>query len=485
MISKKDKTKRSEKVKDTLKEYNSLAETLKENTQTAVKDLLSETVRNEYAKILNESDDVDDFDTDEVEDTSASTISDESDKGDGIDDTSESDSEEETDDEGEGDTAVGDGTEDTEPTKDEDGTEWDDFEQYKVGDNEYDLTKAKDEDIVKVYKLLNDDDQVVIHKDNDKVNIKDNETGTEYIIDLGAKADDNDEDEDLLKDDDNMNESTENLYELVLEDNLGYTDDYQKKNAMDVKNLRVADGKDAKDWGSKGVRSRGDQKPWSGLKGRKQKDSGPFNEKPKDEDTIIEVALDEIHTNTENGPLRRGVTATAASSSGKNRWIGRNLRTAKNGQTKGTGTAAYSGEGGEGDVNEEMEKVVKENRQLKKNMKNLCGYLKEFKTTLKEAAVTNLNLGQIIKLLSENTTSKDEKKEIITRFGKEAKSVEQSKQLYESISRELKKAGKMNITESAVISADSSKKINEKPIYQSEDMKRTLDLMNRVNQRTF
>lgn len=489
MINNKDKTK-SKKVKDALKEYNSLAETLKENTQTAVKDLLSETVRDEYAKILNESDDADDFDEDEVEDTSASTVSNESDNDDdtdGGDGIAESDSDIEDDTDDVDDAAALDNEEGEDDTDGEDGSEWEDFDKYKVGENEYDLTKAEDEDIVKVYKLLNDDDQVVIHKDNDKVNIKDNEAGTEYIIDLGGKddAEIDDDEENLLNDDeDNMNESKENLYELVLneESNLGYTDNYQGKNAMDLKNLKVADEKDASDWGSKGLRSRGDEKPWSGIKGKKQKVSAPFDkEASAGDDTIIEVALDEIHSTTENGPVRRGTSMTAASSSGKNRWIGRNLRTAKGGQTKGTGVAAYSGE----DESEaELEKVVKENKQLKKNMKTLCGYLNDFKGTLKEAAVVNLNLGQIIKLLSENTTSKDEKKEIIARFGKEAKSVEQSKQLYESISRELKKAGKMNITESAPISADSSKKINEKTIYQSNDMLKTLDLMHRV-QRSF
>ena len=43
-----------------------------------------------------------------------------------------------------------------------------------------------DDEIVKVYKLLNNDDQVIVNKsDDNKVNIKDNETGAEYLIDLG------------------------------------------------------------------------------------------------------------------------------------------------------------------------------------------------------------------------------------------------------------------------------------------------------------
>ena len=69
--------------------------------------------------------------------------------------------------------------------------------------------------------------------------------------------------------------------------------------------------------------------------------------------------------------------------------------------------------------------------------------------SLKEAAVVNKNLAQIIKIVSENSTTRDEKKEIIDRFMNEAKTVQQSEALYESISKELKKAHKMDINESS------------------------------------
>ena len=55
-----------------------------------------------------------------------------------------------------------------------------------VSDDEYDFTNAEDEEIVKVYKLMKNDDQILVHKDdNGNVNIQDNETGAEYLINLG------------------------------------------------------------------------------------------------------------------------------------------------------------------------------------------------------------------------------------------------------------------------------------------------------------
>ena len=120
-----------------------------------------------------------------------------------------------------------------------------------------------------------------------------------------------------------------------------------------------------------------------------------------------------------------------------------------------------------------VEKILKENEELK-------SALGKFKSVLQEAAVTNVNLGQIIKLISENSTTKDEKKEIISRFGTEAKTIEQSKSLYESISRDLKKNNTMNINEEKQFTANGSKMINETQIYQSKDLLDSLDLMHRL-----
>ena len=103
----------------------------------------------------------------------------------------------------------------------------------------------------------------------------------------------------------------------------------------------------------------------------------------------------------------------------------------------------------------------------------------KFKKTLEEAAVTNVNLGNIIKLVTENATSSDEKKEIIARFGNEAKSIKESKNLYNTISNELKKKSKMDINESKEF-ATGNKQINETQIYRSNDILESLDLMHRI-----
>lgn len=460
---------RGKAVKDSLESYNNLAQTLKENTENAVKNILSETVRDTYARILAEEDE-DEYDKEEVEDTAALTADDAEDVSD-TEETQVEDDTESSSDTDDDDTTVdvtvtpegdGDEVEKVENGTDEDGDEWASFEKYKVGDDEYDFSEADDDEIVKVYKLLSDDDQVMVNKgDDNKVSLKDNETGAEYLIDMGN--------------DSGVNESNETIYELALNEydsHAGYTDNYQKNDVLDTKGLPVADEKDSKDWGSEGLKSKGSEKPWSGKKNSKSENQ-PFAEgckKSKDE-TIFEIYADDIEEATNVGGF---VQQNSTSKSHVPNSSGRKARNSG----KGTVVPRYSAESESRETNESIirkaNKIFNENKELKET-------LVKFKKVLQEAAVTNVNLGQIIKLISENTTSQDEKKEIIARFGKEAKTIEQSKNLYENISRNLKKANKMNITESANISATSSKQINETPIYKSADLLESLDLMHRLS----
>ena len=490
---------RSKAVKESLMDYETLANSLKENTESAVKSILNEAVRDTYAKLLSE-DGGKDYDEEEVEDTASDAVADDAEESqaevvDDAADAGDEGMEAETD-------AVADAVEDVDGNEAEladdsaDEDEWAEFDKYKVSDDEYDFSNAEDEEIVKVYKLMKNDDQILVHKDDDKVKIQDNETGTEYLIDLGGDdsetgviTDDADdfgsEDEGENNEFEDMNESTERMYELVLEydSNVGYTDNYQKKDVMTNPGMSEP-GKNVNDWDA-GV-PKGDAKPWSGYPGKKNKADKPFNagkgkqiEEEADEavDTNVEECGDmdmteSIHTQTQNGPQRRSTTISQVPDTSRSAKVGRNRRLAKiAGQDSGTGEAAYQGI--EEGLRTKINKTLKENRELKATLSDIM-------ESLKGAAVTNHNLAQIIKLISENTTTRDEKMEIITRFAKEGKTLEASKNLYESISNDLKKSNRMNITEEKSLTVESSRKINETPIYQSQDLLESLDLMHRM-----
>ena len=472
---------RKDFVKDSLLEYNNLANTLKENTESAVRDLLKETVLNTYAEILSEDKD-EDYEVEKVEDTDLDTTNEDNDgKVEELEDTEAVDGMGSEDDESEEEVAdveetEADATDDLEDSSKDDSEEWSEFDKYKVDDDKYDFSDAEDEDIVKVYKLLKDDDQVVVVKDNGKVNIKDNETGAEYIIDM----DGDDTDDSLPAEDFDNEENEENymdeskIFEVVLNEydsNVGYTDNYQDKDAMTTDGVDKEPGKNVNDW-DKGV-PHTNSKPWSGKKGDKSENQ-PFHAE-KGRPVEEEVIDDSNEATVEEGAARFGEVqkhTKAKKHIGTNPIENENLKVQHSNSNSEDGYKADNSEAVKMEsIMKKANKIFKENVQLKEA-------LKKFRNTLEEAAVTNVNLGNIIKLISENTTSTDEKKMIIERFGKEANSLESSKNLYENISRELKKSQKMNIEESKQYAVNNQ--INEKQLYMSDDIMNTLDLMHRV-----
>ncbi|MBR6515510.1 MAG: hypothetical protein IKT40_01505 [Bacilli bacterium] len=458
---------RSSFVKESLLDYENLANSLKESTSNAVRDLLAETVRETYNQILNESED--DYEVENMDDTNSEDADMNADvETESMEDEGKESEVEEVENEESEEVTEEPAEEEGEEVMDSENDEWAEFEKYQVSDDEYDFSKADDEEIVKVYKLLKDTDEVLVNvdKDTNKVELKDNQTGAEYLIDLGASNDETEVEENPMASENelelnDMNESI--IFEVALNEydsNVGYTDNYQKKDVMTNPGMKEP-GKNVNDWDA-GV-PKSTSKPWAG-KG----DNAPFDKTVKEEEEMTEEQTVEEATNV-GGFVQQNSTS-------KSHVPNSNGRKARNSsvasvKTKETTTPRYSTN--ESKMMQKVDKILKENQELKEA-------LGKFKNVLQEAAVVNVNLGQIIKLISENSTTKAEKQEIIERFGNEAKTVEQSKQLYETISKELKKNNTMNISEEKQFTTNSSKMINETQIYKSKDLMDSLDLMHRL-----
>ena len=461
---------------------------------------------------------------------------------------------------------------------------WDEFSEYQSDDNTYDLTGENDyEKVVKVFKLLKDEDQVVVQKDDNMIHLKDDAAGTEYVIDLGNgddesvsaeslegeemgepemslnesefpeepagfdsefMSDDDDEftfefdedsewdgewDDDLsawddedekreeedsmwnwdgnmnrfdtdgrlgmaaLGDDDDfntryargmrstmgdfdtdalVNDPENNLQEskksrkpmkeskeVLFEVDLGYTDNYQDKDPIaGLSNNEPS--KSGKSW-HKGVPT-GTKKPWAGETKSKGK---PFGNTVNEEDEMpvdgVDTPVDE-QKNVGGFVQQNSVTASYIPNS-----KGRKARNAhkEGGQVSGTA---------------DNRSTMAEVKALRKENKALKEAIIEIRKNLSEAYVTNANLGKITKLFLENTTSQAEKVDIVNRFSNEAKTIEQSKALYESIKRELSKTNPtLNINESKT--AKGTQTINENKVYKSDDLLKTIDLMRRMS----
>lgn len=128
----------------------------------------------------------------------------------------------------------------------------------------------------------------------------------------------------------------------------------------------------------------------------------------------------------------------------------------------------------------ETKKIKNEAIAINNENKEFKKVLGIFKTKLSEAAMVNYNLGHIVKIITENATTRAEKKEIVERFQNEAKTIAQSKSLCESISNTLKARLNEGRKLDTIITADP-KKINETTIYQDDSLNDIISMYKRLS----
>jgi len=89
-----------------------------------------------------------------------------------------------------------------------------------------DMTGAKPDEVLKVFKAMGDEDGIIVVKDGNNIHLTDNNTDTEYFIDLG-------DDSDLSMEHpmEDMNESV--IYELVFEEKEGDVEMDESYDEMD------------------------------------------------------------------------------------------------------------------------------------------------------------------------------------------------------------------------------------------------------------
>ena len=208
---------------------------------------------------------------------------------------------------------------------------------------------------------------------------------------------------------------------------------------------------------------KGNTKPWAG-KG----DMKPFDQKVnecdkmtenKDEEVIDEGAM----TTSSQSVAKVTHTPTSGPRAEHARKVAKNLHA--NGE--------YVSK-----LEESVKKIVAQAKQIQTENKQYKKALSSIKKSLCEAAVSNVTLAQVVKLLSEETCSKKEKQSIVERFGN-VKTLQEGKNLYDTVKRELNENKKAAVVLEKQISADSTKMLNEKTIYQNSNP--SIDFMNRMD----
>ena len=387
----------------------------------------------------------------------------------------------------------------------------DDFmAQYQTGDEDtLDLTGEQDiQNVLKVYRALSDDDQVVVKQDGGKISLQDNGTGAEYIIDLGTEEEPamgveadqlseenfggaSDKYNELAEEDNGIEPEKEmnNESEMMFEIDLGYTDNYQDKDPIDgLSNSEPS--KSGRSW-HKGIPT-GTEKPWAGKGTEKKGD--PFDNAVNEnltelDDDYFAAGLNDTgvaEVETEDGmPFDKKVgevDENFTTSKYQKRHEVKTKATNSGDKEKPMQTRNTSIENDyEAELNEmkaKYGKLVEAYKKLRARDKKLNETVKELHSGLQEAYMTNVNLGKCTRLFIENTTTQAEKLNIVERFSNEAKTPKQAQALYESISKQLAN------NKSAIDESKATEKtvVNESkaPEYKSQDLLNTIDLMNRV-----
>lgn len=383
-----EKNNNSVNVKQALLDYKDIEVMIKESSKISVKDILSETVNAELKNLIKENnkyvvEDIDEEDK-EIE---------------GMEDTTEPEVETEIE------------TQETEPeveieTEVEEPTDEPeiDFEQFKTDEDDmYDLTNSPIEDVLKVFKKVKPEDSVIVTTLGDgKINLKDDESDEEYIIDLGEESEVElgetkryEEDADIVVEEDTM-----------LEIELGPEEEGEGE--IDEKNLTQSYSTNRR----------------SGVLSQTRAEYAPGENKRDGSQLVSETKLVE--------KLNK----------------------------------MYS---------KKLNAIKEENQQLKEA-------LGLFRDKLKENAVLNNNLGKYVKLVTENTTNKNEKVSILERY-QNVKSIEEGNQLFETIQKELSTNKKPSLAEEKKFTTEPSKLIKEQVMYESDELGKIRGLMSKLDKK--
>lgn len=286
--------------------------------------------------------------------------------------------------------------------------------------DQIDLSNTPDNEVVKIFKKINDDDQIEITKDGDSINLKDE--NNEYHIELSesqktkkSKLNENGVCENCSDHNNNDELSTdmENKDEMIYEIELGDDEDLNEKELGETFNITHAEGKNVT------------AKPQN------------FNVRSRPGDTRYKSQYQE--------------------SVERNKQLVRKFNSLRS----------------------KAVKILSENKQLKGKENQYKTALVDLRGKLNQVALFNTNLAYVNKIMTEQTTTKQEKIDTISRFDK-VKTINESKALYKTIVDGLKKEPIKDIVEKKITKTSesgTSKQINESKAYVDPQLSNQLSRM--------
>ena len=516
-------------VEDALIQMKNLEEAVAENA----KGILASTMKQEIKELVKESivseqgDDDDEIETDDEMDMDMDVDSDDEM---GMDMDSDDDDEMEVD-------------MDSDDEMDMDMDMDSDMSDIGMSDDVIDLSDSRisDEDLLKVFLSMDEEDGIIVKKDNNMVNLKDDNTDKEYMIQMESLDEDDFMNmEESLDEDDfmNMEESYDEDDESMemgdsyeeddesMEMGESYQDDTME---MGESNMNINDIIDS-------------------VFGNGSKPSYGKDEEEEEEEVVYELEVDDDDLTEEDDfqmesttpKVGKGIKSIGKKNGFSYEKTSRGFKEDMKQGTRGVGMGKPKFEFKEGMKKEKMDtklmskgkpssmfysgkkeetkeasrtyafgskdgsrglrKGITPNRNLtfeneQKNVQQIQilrekneeyrKALNVFRDKLNEVAVFNSNLAYATRLFTEHSTSKQEKINILRRFD-DAETIKESKNLYRTIKSELTTTNKTSITESIegkiekTPSSGSASTLIESKTYENPQFLRMKDIMSKI-----
>tara|TARA_R110001606_G_scaffold357633_1_gene509100 strand:+ start:1059 stop:2495 length:1437 start_codon:yes stop_codon:yes gene_type:complete len=392
-----------------------------------------------------------------------------------------------------------------------------DFEIEDMDQEPLDLRDASDDEVLKVFKLMGSEDGIVVTQDDDVIDIKDEEVGVEYKVELGQSLENTlskslreTADMDEMMDMDEDEDMDETLYEVELEnDEMQDLEEDQGYDDTEDESLGMRTGRESgmkqnykarreDSYGKWGTRSETDMKEDQGYDDTEDESLGMRTGKESTKKVSSKGRRGDSYGKWGTRGNKNEVEANEASRTyGFGSKKGRGLRkgftdnrnlTFKEGvkPTKNLteSTKRYNQLLEHAKTQDSLiEKLMSENKSVKAKSKQFKKALGEFRAKIQEVAVFNTNLAYATKLFTEHTTSKVEKINIMRRFD-EVENLNESKNLFKQLNSEFDSKTK-NVVQSLkkkITKAPTKGSTNliESKIYESPQIGRIRDMMSKL-----
>jgi hypothetical protein len=340
-----------------------------------------------------------------------------------------------------------------------------------------DLTDASDEEILKVFKAMGEEDGIIVKQDGDEITLKDNEADVEYQIqmeseekkdhDVDAVRDDLDQISKLAKD---AGEDAEDMKEG--EDLEMDMDEIVYEIEMDEEDMEEGEYSEMDEEVEEGQGYNDELDDSLGMKNHGKKMKQSFADRRKESEGM-EKAM---------GKRKYSGDKSMDKEESKEGMIRSHAAGQKASSDKSKGLPRPHSIPNKARYNESLEKEV---QQLKEKNEEYRKALNIFKDKLNEVAVFNSNLAYATRLFTENTTTKQEKINILRRFDS-VETLKESKALYKTLKEEYDGMDAKKLTESVsekvskTPSKGSSTNLIESKTYENPQFLRMKDLMSKV-----